>query len=787
MSESRRKPFGASRPVKPAPKRAPMRTANDVKIDLILSGKKHYDESTAKRIRGGKSGGGGRKLIKKLSGSGTKDGLGGRGSRARSFGRGVNAALRHGKKTQNYMQRAVVQVSYTAMRGGNKSGAWKAHARYLIREGVEHEDAEKGGGIAFDGSTDDVDLVKRVGAWAEAGDERMFKMVLSPERGDAVDLKKVTRAFMAEMEQELGTRLQWAAVDHYNTDNPHVHVVIRGLDDQGKPLQISPLWIKERPRAILSNIMTKELGYRTEHDIRKAAEQSVTRMLVTPLDRKIRDRMDHSDDGVTVRYTGRPEKEWEREQQALEIRRLRFLETIGAAQYIQGNTWKVSDNFEKVLKHNQILHDRTRSLHHMKELLTEPNAPLAYRPRLEVGEWIMGRVIGGGFDERSDRPFFAVEGIDHKLHMLDASPALEKMRADGRIKNGDLIALKRVEKEIVKKDKDGQDKSEKIQTYSLYRWGLVDRKSVPDSAVFLAQSWSLEQGKGLERPTTGPEGFARTFQGVADRLVRDDLSLSGDAVAMFRAFESARMHEVSLHDAPPMRWVRDPEKKREGSQDLIGRVLWKGETQVLVQGIDNEHFSVPVSEFGKFAPRVGSDVWIRAHDPIFKVSKFDKTIAEYIETHGKGSFDEDGFYRFMKNRTDYFRQQDKDKTDKETEKPQLDAEQLTRMAVKRVGTWERVGVEAKGDKADILDRLDKGFAAENAKVKDTLPWGKITEKHLEKDSYRKRLALANRQKAVANLKVARVIAKVREDREAQRAQRQARKQQELDLGKDMGR
>jgi type IV secretory pathway VirD2 relaxase len=41
------------------------------------------------------------------------------------------------------------------------------------------------------------------------------------------------------MERDLGTKLDWIAVDHYNTDNPHVHLLIRGKAEDGRDLVIS--------------------------------------------------------------------------------------------------------------------------------------------------------------------------------------------------------------------------------------------------------------------------------------------------------------------------------------------------------------------------------------------------------------------------------------------------------------------------------------------------------------------------------------------------------------------
>lgn len=744
------KPFAPSRRVKAAPPPHSVSKADQIKIDQILNGKKHYDESTSHKIRA-------RGPVKSKKSNPAP----GRGIRSNNVGRGRESGVRHkNSKPKSFMQRAIVQVSYSAMRGTNKSGAWKAHARYLLREGTEREDGR--GGEGFDAEKEGVDLVNLVDSWAQAGDERMFKFVFSPERGDAVDLKKVTRAFMESVEKDLQTKLQWGAVDHYNTDNPHVHIVVRGVDENGKPLQIAPIWIKNRARQIASEVMTAELGYRSEQDIKKALERSVTVMVVTPMDRSIRARMDQSPDGQTVAFVGPAKNAVEQDKRILEIRRLKYLETCGIAEYMGHTSWRVSANFEKIIKQNQILHDRTKSLHHMNELLTEPNAALQYRPKLDLGEWVMGRVIGGGFDERRDRPFFAVEGIDHKLHMLDASPALEKMRVDGRIKNGDLIALRRVEKEIVRKDKDGQETPEKIQTFTLYRWGLVDRKTVPESAVWLAHAWELEKnGAGLQAPTTGPEGFAKAFHALASRELAKNPALTPDAA--FRKHEETRARELSM-TGEPLTWKRDPDGQRKDAHDLVGRVLWKGQTAVLIQGIDNGHFLVDSPEFGRMTPRVGADVWIRAKNPKMERSKFDDRLATYIER--KGEFIAADYERGL--------QMDIQIAKKNGRSPSITPEELTKMAIRRLGTWERVGVKVEPGltKAQILERLDAGFAEAKAKAAQKLPWGKIEDKHLADKNYMRRLVTATEKiPARANINVARAIEKARADQKAARQMR----------------
>jgi type IV secretory pathway VirD2 relaxase len=45
---------------------------------------------------------------------------------------------------------------------------------------------------------------------------------------------------MRQVEKDLAVRLRWGAVNHYNTDNPHVHIVVRGVDQAGHEVWIDP-------------------------------------------------------------------------------------------------------------------------------------------------------------------------------------------------------------------------------------------------------------------------------------------------------------------------------------------------------------------------------------------------------------------------------------------------------------------------------------------------------------------------------------------------------------------
>jgi hypothetical protein len=94
------------------------------------------------------------------------------------------------------------------------------------------------------------------------------------------------------MERDLGTRLEWAAVDHHNTDNPHVHILIRGLTESGNALSIDRSYIKSGIRDRSQEIASRKLGLRVERDILESRALTITRDQFTEIDRALIGRSD---------------------------------------------------------------------------------------------------------------------------------------------------------------------------------------------------------------------------------------------------------------------------------------------------------------------------------------------------------------------------------------------------------------------------------------------------------------------------------------------------------------
>jgi type IV secretory pathway VirD2 relaxase len=106
-----------------------------------------------------------------------------------------------------------------------------------------------------------IDIAHRLDSWQLAGDPRLWKIIISPEFGDRLDLTRLTRDLMARMNGELATDLDWVAVAHFNTEHPHVHVALRGVDQSGRSVSLSREYVKQGIRAIAEDLCTRQLGH----------------------------------------------------------------------------------------------------------------------------------------------------------------------------------------------------------------------------------------------------------------------------------------------------------------------------------------------------------------------------------------------------------------------------------------------------------------------------------------------------------------------------------------------
>ena len=334
---------------------------------------------------------------------------GGRGRRGKGLGpRGATLLLANARKRQ----RSTVKVSY-ATRG--RGARWGAHGAYLAREGAQRQ-GEKGRGFSAD--RDDLDLAQTLKGWEAAGDARLFKLVVSPEQAARLDLRAHARGLLAGMEQDLGTRLEWVAIDHHNTDHPHLHILVRGRDDQGRPLTLDPTYMMRGIRDRSETLVTETLGWRRESEILASRARATERIQFTELDRALLRRA--GPDRVISDRALRAEHPGQAEYRHQERGRLAFLERLGLAEPIGRSAWQLSPTLESTLRQAQRVTDVIKSRDRHGAWLANPHLPVVLT-RMEPGMTLVGPRRRDRARRRAAGPPLPLAGGTgpHPLHRAD--------------------------------------------------------------------------------------------------------------------------------------------------------------------------------------------------------------------------------------------------------------------------------------------------------------------------------------------------------------------------------
>src|SRR5579863_5776 len=325
--------------------------------------------------------------------------------------------------TRPYLQRCAVRVTYL----NNKTrGQWKAHGRYLARESATHENPVEG--VGFSREDQKIDIAARLEDWQKASDERLWKLIISPEFGDLADLCRLTGDLMEHMEKDLSTDIEWVAVEHHNTEHPHVHVVIRGLRTDGAALRMSREYIQQGIRSAAELLCTRQLGYRTELDAMDAERREISESRFTSLDRRImRGALNpNADFGPeyfeVVRNPTEPGlSETVRLRTQHEASRLAVLHRMGLAESTGGASWLVRRDCEQVLRAMQRSADRQKTLAAHGMLLSDDRLPMT---TLDVRDLtsIEGRILVHGEEEASGRSYLMLEGTDGHVYHIYRTP-----------------------------------------------------------------------------------------------------------------------------------------------------------------------------------------------------------------------------------------------------------------------------------------------------------------------------------------------------------------------------
>jgi len=244
------------------------------------------------------------------------------------------------------MRRVVVKVHFVRAAKGIGKAAFTAHVKYIQRDGVDRAgpDGTSLGGDLYNEhgeNLDDKDFLSR-----SEDDRHQFRIILPPEDADQLaSLQENTRAFMRQMETDLDTKLDWVAVDHYNTGHPHTHIVVRGKDERGKDLVIAREYLTTGMRRAASDIVTQELGPRRDMEIARARESETTKDRLTSLDRRFSDLAVGGE--ITIGTTSGAYNRFER---SLSLARLKHLQGLGLAAKETRDTWRLEKDWKETLK-----------------------------------------------------------------------------------------------------------------------------------------------------------------------------------------------------------------------------------------------------------------------------------------------------------------------------------------------------------------------------------------------------------------------------------------------------
>jgi len=349
--------------------------------------------------------------------------IGGRSAAASSRPRGTSSA-RDVPRPGALARRCVIKARFVPMNAYGRRAA-ALHLSYVERDGVEEDGTA---GRVY--SAAEVSDVRGALSAPMDGEKRQFRFIVSPEDGAEVDLTAFTRRLMAQVQADLGRVLVWGAVNHWNTDNPHVHVIVRGIDENGHDVTIDGRYLSEGMRSRAQTILTNELGLRTEVDVQNQLGREVSQERFTSLDRALQACEEPGGALVESRLPRRG-----RVAAARLVARLGRLERLGLVTRTSPVAWRFAPEWANTLRGLGQANDIVRR---MSAAVTAPD-PSRFVVVDESSTFaaVEGIVRAKGLhDEMAGRLYAVVEAVDGRVFYapIDVSAA-------EKIGEGDIVRL----------------------------------------------------------------------------------------------------------------------------------------------------------------------------------------------------------------------------------------------------------------------------------------------------------------------------------------------------------
>ena len=393
-----------------------------------------------------------------------------------------------------YTRRVIVKASYLNSSDEKSRARIRHHLTYVGRA-TDDERQDLPELYASDDSL--VVLKEKIEDFKKS--DHIFNIIVSPEDGDKLDLKRFTRDLINIVEQDLQTKLDWVAGNHYDTDNPHVHILIKGLDDTGKKLLMTRDYISRGIRARACQVANRHLGLRTQEEIVESLKLNLSSNKKTALDEILL--KNAQDNQVCLKSLARnSEDELPR---FLFERRLQFLEEKNLASKLSSDRWELKET----------LLDGLRQIHRTSSIIQKISGSVSVdKDACEIVSFaslsdrsISGHVIKRGYvDKHGHKEFLLVKSKEKKLLYVE----LEKFSEKSPAKSGEFVRI-----DVTKPFAGPLTSDKTIQQLALSNVGIYDA----------AQHARNLESKGSLPPGVSPREYVQVHLNRLEVLARKGL------------------------------------------------------------------------------------------------------------------------------------------------------------------------------------------------------------------------------------------------------------------------
>ena len=323
------------------------------------------------------------------------------------------AQRRSGRGFRLDVRQRVVVKAMVSRHAGAPGSALLRHVSYLGRAGAG-VDGERP--AFFDRERDHVAGSDVARTWS--GDRHHFRFIVSPEHGDRIaDFEGYIREVMRRVGEDLSEpELTWIATAHFDTDQPHAHVLVRGRRSDGRDLVIPRAYIGYGVRARAQEAAQERLGDLSRHDAERRIWREVQADRFTGFDRRLLE--SRLADGTVEDGAGRGA--WA----ALLRGRLIHLEQLGLAAR-DGRRYRLDAELEGRLRRLQLSRDVIRTINQRR---LEAGGQVQ---EFQAGQ-VRGRVVRSGLHDELGAEVFVIvrasDGVEHYARLRAGSAAPEAGR-----------------------------------------------------------------------------------------------------------------------------------------------------------------------------------------------------------------------------------------------------------------------------------------------------------------------------------------------------------------------